>query len=462
MMLGLRTIFAGEDNARGSYDKTHDYWYGPAADFSGGFGGRLSERAALGAAAVYACVRIISETGATLPFRVFERADNGDAIPRPEHPVSQLLWEDAPNGWQTPFDYRVMMLAHLTLRGNHYSQIHGGALGPVSRLEPIHPDRVRPVRLDNGRIRYEVQRRGGGQDNLTQDEIWHLKGLACSDDGLTGLDPLSIEAKAFGLDIVARDYGGRFLGNNAQPSVVIEHPGLPAAGADPEEREAFLKRWREEHGGVRKFGVTALPVGAKIHTLSVTPEQAQFLELRKFQRNEIASIFRVPPHKIGDLERATFSNIEQQALEFITDTMLPWLTMIEQSARLRLILAPPGVHLFAKHNVAAQLRGDTLSRYRAHAIAINWGFKSANDVRRIEDENSIGPEGDTYLRPGNMMPATSPGEPAGLGGPPSQASAALAATLDADGDGPVPPAHAGAFTKPAPPKPNGAATNQGE
>jgi HK97 family phage portal protein len=359
----------------------------------------VSADTAMRLAAVHACVRVLADSLATLPLKIMRKMPGGDVMPAEAHPLN-VVFGRRPNQWQNAYQFKQMMMGHLALRGNAYARILQGPLGPVSELVPLHPDRVRAELIENGRVRYVVSLQDGRQETLTQDEVWHLRGLVTADDGVTGLDPISAMREAIGMGLAAQDYGGTFFRNDARPSGILKHP---AHFANEEDRKTFKAAWREAQGGDKRFSTAVLEFGMDYQQIGMTNEQAQFLETRKLTDVDIARGFRIQPHKIGILDRASFSNIEMQALEFVTDTLMPWLVNWEAAINSDLIMVPD--RFVAKFTVNGLLRGAIKDRFAAYAVGRQWGWLSVNDVRRLEDMNSIGPEGDMYLVPMNMTPA---------------------------------------------------------
>lgn len=397
-------IFATEPRNR---DASDDFWYGPA-------GARsatdivVTPLGAMQAAAVYSSVRVIAETIAALPLGMHIARPDGGSDRALNHPIHDLL-ATRPNADQTAMEWRETMLAHLLLRGMSYNEIKAGPRGPVDQLVPIHPDRVVPRRLKSGRIAYRVSREDGGQSILMDDEVFVVRGLLW--DGVQALDPISaVMREAIGVALGAQKFSGRWLANDARPSGVIE---MESKFRSTKEQQEFRDAFQEAQTGW-KFGKTAvLQQGMTWKDVSMTNRQSQFLEQRRYSDVEIARLFRVPPHMIGILDRATFSNIEQQSIDFVTHTILPWAIRIEQAITTQLIIAPQ--RFFPKHNVSGLLRGDTQTRFGAYAQGRQWGWLSANDVRALEDMNPIGPAGDIYLSPSNMMPADrADGPPSGV------------------------------------------------
>ena len=398
---GVRQFFASDER-----DAADDFWYGPigtrsAADV------HVTPVRAMQASVVYASVRVLAETLASLPLHMHRRRPDGGREVAENHPINDLL-HDRPNSYQTSLEWREMLQAHLALRGNAYSEIIPGPRGPVDQLIPMHPDTVEARKLENGRIAFRVTREGGAQEVLTQDEVFHVKGLAW--DGVTGLDPISAAMREpIGVALGAQQFSGRFLANDARPSGVIEFPGRFKSTEDQQE---FRKSWQEAQTGWNFGKAAVLPQGMQWKEVQMSNRQAQFLEQRKYSDVEIARLFRVPPHMVAILDRATFSNIEQQAIDFVVHTLMPWIVRWEQAITTQLVLAPQT--FFPKFNVGGLLRGDMETRNAAYAIGRQWGWLSANDVRRLEDMNPI-PGGDVYISPMNMMPADQVGAPpAGL------------------------------------------------
>lgn len=368
-------------------------------------GANVTSESAMRVAAVYSCVRVISETVASLPLHVYKRLDNGKER-APTHPLYRLLYRE-PNPWQTSMEFREMMQAHLCLRGNAYAIVSWNGDRIVRELIPVHPDRVEVTQRPDMSLVYEIRGAGGGKVAFPQDEILHLRGL--SSDGVCGRSVLADAREAIGVAMSTQEYAGRLFANDATPGVVLKHP----TRLGPETAKALKASWDSAFGGSANARRTAvLEEGMTIERLSMTSDDSQFLETRKFTRSELAGIFRVPPHLIGDLDRATFSNIEHMGIDFVTHCIRPWLVRWEQALSKALIVAPDTY--FPEFNVDALLRGDIKSRYEAYAVGRNWGWLSANDIRALENLNPI-EQGDEYLHPLNMVPAGSVPAPAAGG-----------------------------------------------
>ena len=360
-------------------------------------GKAVNERTAMQTSAVYACVRILAESVAGLPLHVYERTANGSKSTKPSHPLYRLL-HDEPNREMTSFVFRETLMSHLLLWGNAYAQIIRDGRGFPIALYPLLPDRMAVDRNESGELVYTYQS-DKGQVKLRRENVLHIPGLGF--DGLIGYSPIAMAKNAVGLALATEDYGAAFFANGANPGGVLEHPGV----IKPEQADRLRESWQSQFGGANAHKVAVLEEGLKFHQMSIPPEQAQFLETRKFQINEIARIFRVPPHMVGDLEKSSFSNIEQQSLEFVKYTLDPWVVRWEQSLQQALILPSEKATIFIKFNLDGLLRGDYQSRMQGYSTGIQNGFMSVNDVRGLEDMNLLTAEegGDLHFVNGNMV-----------------------------------------------------------
>ncbi|EKA01332.1 portal protein [Streptococcus sp. GMD4S] len=366
-------------------------------------GKTVNERTALQTTAVYACVRILSETIASLPLHVYRYSEGGKAKDT-EHVLYTLL-HDEPNPDMTSFVFRETLMSHLLIWGNAYSQILRDRSGQVIGLYPLLPDQMSVHRSEKGKLFYVYNRYEEDNPNfqekgsivLSQEEVLHIPGLGF--DGLIGYSPIALAKNAVGITLACEEYGASFFGNGANPGGVLEHPGIlkdPAKVRDS---------WNAVYQGTRNaHKVAVLEEGMSYKQIGIPPEEAQFLETRKFQINEIARLFRIPPHMVGDLEKSSFSNIEQQSLEFVKYTLDPWVVRFEQALKKSLLLPEEKKTHFIKFNVDGLLRGDYQSRMNGYAIGRQNGWLSTNDIRELEELNPIPPEegGDLYLINGNM------------------------------------------------------------
>lgn len=363
----------------------------------------VTAESAMRISAVFACVTLLADTCAWLPIHLYRRRADGGKERADDHVAAAVL--KRPNRWQTAFEFRQMLTAHVSFRGAAYARIIPDARGVISLL-PLHPDRVRAFVVDapDGAIAYEYAGDSGKREILLQDEVLRLAFLYDAIDGgtLRPITPIRAQAETFGGALAAQEYGNRFWANDATPRVWLEHPGH---FRDAETREEWRKRFREAIGGENRGRIPVLEAGQKLHEISMSNEDAQFLEARKFSVTDIARIWRVPPHMIGDHEKgATYASVEQQAIDFVTHTMAPWFARWQEALARALLSDADTDTYFFEYLPEALLRGDLLSRYRAYAVGRQWGWLSANDVRDRENLNRI-EAGDTYLTPLNMIDA---------------------------------------------------------
>ena len=368
-------------------------------------GKNVTERSAMQMTAVYSCVRILAEAVAGLPLYLYKYTVEGGKEKAIDHPLYRLL-HDEPNSEMSSFVFRETLMTHLLLWGNAYAQVIRNGKNEVIALYPLMPNKMSVDRDENGHLYYTYYR---GSDEaiknkefavtLQPSDVLHIPGLGF--DGLVGYSPIAMAKNAIGMAIACEEYGAKFFANGATPGGVLEHPG---AIKDPQR---VRESWQTAFGGSSNSNkVAVLEEGMKYTSISISPEQAQFLETRKFQINEIARIFRVPPHMVGDLEKSSFSNIEQQSLEFVKYTLDPWVIRWEQSIMRALLSNTEKKDYFVKFNLEGLLRGDYQSRMNGYAIGRQNGWMSANDIRELENLDRIPAEegGDLYLINGNMLP----------------------------------------------------------
>lgn len=391
-----------------SRDKPQNRTAGSAYNFYLGnsiSGKNVNERSAMQLTAVYSCVRILSEAVASLPLQLYKYTDSGGKEKATEHPLYFLLHNE-PNIEMTSFSFRETLMTHLLLWGNAYAQIIRNGKGEILGLYPLMPNRMTVDRDENKNLYYEYMVSSDDAPinkkstvKLNPSEVLHIPGLGF--DGLIGYSPIAMAKNAIGMAIACEEYGSKFFANGAQPSGVLEHPGIIK---DPQR---VRDSWQAAYGGSANANKTAiLEEGMKYTPISIAPEQAQFLETRKFQINEIARIFRVPPHLVGDLEKSSFSNIEQQSLEFVKYSLDPWVVRWEQSMARSLLSENEKKEYFIKFNVDGLLRGDYESRMRGYSTGFQSGFMSPNDIRKLENMDLISDElgGNRYMCNGNMVP----------------------------------------------------------
>ena len=364
----------------------------------------VNERTAMQTTAVYACVRILAEAIASLPLHVYEYQDDGGKKLVHDHPLYYLL-HDEPNPEMTSFVFRETLMSHLLIWGNAYAQIIRDGAGRVLGLYPLLPDKMDVQRDDKGNIYYVYSRNSDenpmfkeyGNIRLKAEDVLHIPGLGF--DGLIGYSPIAMAKNAVGMTLACEEYGASFFANGANPGGVLEHPGVLK---DPSK---VRESWNSVYRGVSNaHKIAVLEEGMKYQQIGIPPEEAQFLETRKFQINEIARLYRIPPHMVGDLDKSSFSNIEQQSLEFVKYTLDPWVIRWEQSLQRSLLLPSEKGKYFIKLNVDGLLRGDYQSRMNGYAVGRQNGWFSANDIREMENMNPIPDEegGNLYLINGAM------------------------------------------------------------
>lgn len=364
----------------------------------------VNERTAMQTTAVYACVRILAEAVASLPLHVYEYQDDGGKKLVHDHPLYYLL-HDEPNPEMTSFVFRETLMSHLLIWGNAYAQIIRDGAGRVLGMYPLLPDKMEVQRDDKGNIYYVYSRNSDenptfkeyGNIKLKAEDVLHIPGLGF--DGLIGYSPIAMAKNAVGMTLACEEYGASFFANGANPGGVLEHPGVLK---DPSK---VRESWNSVYRGVSNaHKIAVLEEGMKYQQIGIPPEEAQFLETRKFQINEIARLYRIPPHMVGDLDKSSFSNIEQQSLEFVKYTLDPWVIRWEQSLQRSLLLPGEKGKYFIKLNVDGLLRGDYQSRMNGYAVGRQNGWFSANDIREMENMNPILDEegGNLYLINGAM------------------------------------------------------------
>jgi HK97 family phage portal protein len=382
---------------------------------------RVNAENALTFAAVYACVRVISEDIASLPLITYERLADGSRRRRDDLPIARKL-HTAPNDEMTRVQFFETYVANMALRGNGFAFVQRTVSNQVANLWPLRADQVAIERDNGGRLLFVWRpttsstppaREAISPRTFTFDQIMHAP--LFTREGIVGVSPVAVAREAIALGLTAQAYGARLFNQDATPGGVLTHPNA----LTPEARDNLRSSWRQSHEGFnRSHRVAVLEEGMKWERMGLSPEDSQFLESRKFQVAEVARIYRVPPHMIGDLEHATFSNIENQALGYVKHTLRPWLVRLELALKRDVFgLQSP---FFAEFLVDGLLRGDLLSRYQAYRVGHEGGWLTRNEIRRFENLNpddSDG-EGDTFLRPANIVPADTPANGATNGATP--------------------------------------------
>ena len=387
-----------------SNDYTMEDWDKDVRDSTRGYlvqsGVKVNEENALKYTAVYACIRVLSETLASLPLHVYRKRTTGGGQDRAtDHPLYDIL-HAVPNDEMPSMTWRETAMAHVLTGGNCYSEIILNRRGEVASLYPIPWTQMKPVRnLKTREIEYELSDRGR-IETLPAAKILHIPGLGFN--GIKGYSPIRMAMESIGLGLAAESFGARFFGSGTHLGGIIEHP----QGMSDEAFNRLKKSFEEEYGGLQKsHGTIILEEGAKYNKLGMPLDEAQFLETRKFQKTEIAGIYRVPPHMIADLEKATFSNIEHMSLEFLMYSMRPWIYRWEQYMNWKLfsLAERKDRGLFTEFAITALLRGDTKSQAEALHIARQDGIVNADEWREMIGMNpQEGNAGKVYLANGNL------------------------------------------------------------
>ncbi|CDH34824.1 phage portal protein [Xenorhabdus bovienii] len=356
-------------------------------------GRRVSPQLAMQLTAVFSCIRVLAESVGMLPCSLYEQLERGNrhAVKKRLHKLLSVK----PNNYMTPQEFWELLIACLCLRGNFYAY-KVKALGEVVELLPLDPGVVVSKLNRDWQPEYQVTFPSGESRTLTQDELWHVRIFTL--DGLTGLSPITYARQAIGLGLATEEHGSRLFSNGAVTSGVLQ--------TDQALKDEAYKRLKADfetrhQGLVNAHKPMILEMGLKWHQISLSAEDAQFLETRKFQLEEICRIFRVPLHMVQNTDRATFNNIENLGIGFINYSLVPYLTRIEQRINAGLVKNSKQGQFYAKFNTGALLRGDMKSRFEAYATGINWGIYAPNECRELEELNPR-EGGDIYLTPMNM------------------------------------------------------------
>lgn len=369
----------------------------------GGRDGEVTTDNATRCSAVYACVKVISETVASLPLFLYRRVEKNGRVGKEkalDHPLYEIL-HSAPNPEMTSFQWREAGTSHMAIKGDHFAEIDFDGAGRIRGVWPLPPSRIKVRRRnDVSPLEYYFIGNDGRERQFAPGTILHIP--YGTTNGVTGQSPIEMVKQAVELSVNTEAFGNTFFTNGATVSGVLQHPGK----LSQEAHDRLVGSLKERHEGVKKaHRLLVTEEGMTYQAMGLAPEHAQFLETRKFQVEEICRIFRVPPHLIQNLERATFGNIEHQSIDFVVHTIRPWLVRWEQALTRTLLSPEEQREYFVEFSVDGLLRGDIASRYAAYAIGRNWGWLSANDVRALENMDPI-PGGDTYLSPANMYDAS--------------------------------------------------------
>lgn len=381
----ILSLFKAEDKSLWG-----DFWFNPVG-LQSLSGMRVTPDSAMQLSVVYRAIALLSGHMAMLPIVFYQSGTRK----RVQHPLLKLL-NHRPNRWQNAFEWREMKQGHIELRGNCYNEIYFNARGEITELIPRHPDRVKVVMQDSGDYNYRVINPDNTERTVARENMWHERGL--SSNGITGMAVIECARESFGSGIAAQSYGTRFFANDAKPQGGwIEHP---SNFKDKPTRDAFRSSFQESQSGSNRGKVAIFEYGMKYHEVGVSNQDAQFLETRKFSVSDIARWFGIPPHKLGDLDRATFSNIEQQALEYVQDALQPRATRSESSIEAELLLDDEEIDV--EYDFSELLRGDSAARAKyIHTLVLD-GVLTRNEGREIEGREPL--EGlDEPLRPLNMV-----------------------------------------------------------
>jgi HK97 family phage portal protein len=356
----------------------------------------IHEANALTVGDVYKCVNVIAQTVAKLPWKLFRRLDARGRQEATKHPLYFLL-HDEPNSRMTSFTYRLAMVYHLLIWGRHASYIERDGSGKIVALWPLRPD-LFYWEIRDGKMWFWVSTMDGIPQQFWEDEILYIPGL--TRDGYNAYSPIALHRETIGLSKALEVFGAKFFGNSATTGGFLKHPGNLSKEAAARVKESF----EEKHRGLDvSHRIAVLEEGMDFVPCTVAPEQAQFILTRQFQRSDLAGLWRVPPHKIGDLSRSTNNNIEHQDLEFLSDCIGPWLVCIEQACNRSLLLPREKGKFFNEFDVNGMTRGDTAARTALCQAMFMIGAFSDNDVREYQGLNPI-EGGDRYYIPLNMVP----------------------------------------------------------
>ena len=403
------------------WDPSDDRWYHGGSAHATVAGVPISADNAMQISTLGACVRLISGTVAKLPLPIYRRLSGGGRERATGHPTYDLL-NSRPNAWQTAFEFRRLMTAHVCLRGNAYAEIVPGARGFADQLVPWHPDCVQVEQQNDGRLLYHVTRPRTGRDTYDQDRVLHLRDL--SQDGVLGMSRVQQARQGLGLTLAAEVYAAAYFGSGAEPAIALMTEGK----LDKDQRERVIQSWKAHRGGpIRGHNPFVGEGGLKIEKLQMTNRESQMLELRGFQVGDISRVYQVPNVLVGDITKNTTwgTGLEQIVLGWLSFGLMDWLVMWESSIQRDLILAPQT--FYAEHLVEGLLRVDFKTRMEGYAQGIDHGIYSPDEVREKENMNAR-PDGmgGVYLRPANMVPAGTPADASTSAPPPNGTNGALA------------------------------------
>lgn len=361
---------------------------------------------------VQAVLERLAGTISALPMMVFERTGDSSREVARDHPLFALLHR-RPNPRQTAQEFRDQQQRQLAWHRNALAIIRPDPVTghPVGALEPVDWTRVRRIyQSRGGQVFYEIQPLGmaaAQSETYSEDEVWHIRKAPLTVDGLAGQPVFQTARETLGYALAVRQFGALYFANGGSGGGVLKHPGNFRTPAD---MEAFLSAWRSGGAGLNRHKDRLLLFGLDYTPFAVRNDEAQFIETQKQAEIQVSRLWNMPPHMVGILDRATFSNIEQQSIEYVVHTLAPWICAWEQAAARDLLIGEDQDRYFVELNVAGLLRGDVAARYRSYGLGRQWGWLSVNDIRRLENLDPIGPDGDRYLEPVNMSAVGEPGD----------------------------------------------------
>lgn len=379
------------------------WWRDPQTGFVTVLNGFVSPLMAQQLAVVDKCIRTLAYTVGSVPLILYRRLPNGGKKRAVDHPLFKIL-HDKPNKLQTVFEWKESMQGHFESSGNGYSEILFDRMGEVDQLKPIHPDNVGDIQMnDRGNLVYPI-RENGSMRNILGENMFHLRGPI--EDGFKGFSPLRRHAKSVGVAISTDDFAGRYFSNSARPGGVLV---TPKKFKDKEERDNYTDSWQRSQSGANAHRTAMLENGMEYKEFTIKPEEAQFLETRKYQNVDIGTrVYDLPPHVYGEMDKATFSNIEQQALEFIAHTMLARFVRFEQRAN-RDLLGDDSGEFFFEFLIDALLRGDAIGRATSNQIQFMNGAMNQDEWRAMENRNPLpNKEGQKFYVPMNLRAVGEP------------------------------------------------------
>jgi HK97 family phage portal protein len=389
MFLGARILSAGPGPGE-------DFWFERAAAARSSAGVSVSATSAMSSTVVNRCVQLLSATIGKLPVKVRRREDKSEA---PDQPIARLLAR-RPNPWQTPFHWRQMQLAHVLLRGNAYSRMVFDARGQITALVPLNPDGMTPELLAGGNWRWKYRPPGQGDAmTLLREEVLHLKGFTL--DMILGLSPIEAQSEPIGAALAAQRYASRVFANDARPGGGFI--SIPGKFRDAEARRKFREEYQASQTGANAHKTPVFEGGMTYTAIGMKNTDAQLIEARKYSDTDLCRIYGVPPHKVGVMDRATYSNMEQQNVEFFEE-IHAWATNFEQAFESQLFTETEADALYVQFELKGVMRADSQARSQFYGAAIKDGWMTRNEAREREDMEAL-PGLDKPLEPLNMAPA---------------------------------------------------------